>query len=167
MPRVKPNRVTPVSSVEEADLALARIAAINRDLAMLDAEYNRRADELKRTIAIEPSAPLRDELAQLTNGLEAFGESNRADLFPKQKTLELPHGFLGFRISSSISISKKTLELLKAAGKKLAILTKQAVDKDVLKTWSDADLAEFKAKRVTEDKFWFQVKDEEVARSRS
>jgi len=166
VPRIKPNRVAPVASVEEADQTLARIAEINRNLAALDADLNGKVDKLK-TQMVEICAPLRAERDQLTNGLEAFGESNRADLFPKQKTLELPHGFLGFRISSSISISKKTLELIKAAGKKLAIITKVSVDKDVLKTWSDSDLAEVKAKRVTEDKFWFEVKDEEVARSRS
>lgn len=163
MPRVKPNRVTPVSSVEEADQALARIAEINRQLGNIDANLNRKFDVAKAA-ATEEAAPLQDERQQLTNGLEAFGESNRADLFPKQKTLELPHGFMGFRISSSISISKKTLELLQAARKTVAIIVKRTVDKDVLKTWSDSDLAEFKAKRVTEDKFWFEVKDEEVAR---
>lgn len=163
MPRVKPDRVTPVASVDEADKALARIAEINRNLATIDAALNAKLDECK-TNAAALAAGLQDELAQLTNGLEAFGESNRADLFPKQKTLELPHGFMGFRLSSSISISKKTMELLQAARKTVAIIVKKSVDKDVLKTWSDADLAEFKAKRVTEDKFWFEVKDEEVAR---
>jgi len=163
VPRVKPNRVTPVASVEEADRALARIAELQRKCANIDANLNRKMDVDKAAAAAE-AAPYQDEILQLTNGLEAFGESNRADLFPKQKTLELTHGFMGFRISSSISISKKTLELLQAAKKLTAIIVRKTVDKNVLKTWSDSDLAEFKAKRVTVDEFWFTVKDEEVAR---
>lgn len=164
MKRVKPDKVYPIPTIADCDLALARIAKLQRRLAAVDAEMNEAIDQHKARCA-RATANDRAELEQLINGIEAYGESNRAALFPgREKTKELPHGFIGFRISSSISVSKKTLELLKAAGKKLAIIVKESVDRDVLKTWSDAELAEFKAKRNTEDKFWFQIKDEEVAR---
>jgi phage host-nuclease inhibitor protein Gam len=167
MSRIKPDRVTPVASLDECDRALARIAEINRQLAAADAVMNRKFD-VARAAAAEDSAPLKAELLQLTNGIEAFGESHKSELFSeRERSKELAHGFIGFRLSSAISVSKKTLDLLKQAGKRLAIIVKESVDKDVLKTWTEAQLAEYKAKRVTTDKFWFEVKDEEVARSRS
>ncbi|MCX7731605.1 MAG: host-nuclease inhibitor Gam family protein [candidate division WOR-3 bacterium] len=161
--RIKPNKVYPVSSLEECDQALARIAYLQRTLQKADAELNDKIDRLKAETALQ-TAQFRQELEQLINGVEAFGETHKAELFSKEKTRELPHGFIGFRSSTYISITQKTLSLLKKLGFSFCIRIKESVDKEKLAKLSDDQLAQVSAKRVTQDHFWFEVKDEEVAR---
>ena len=166
MPRVKPDRVYPVATLDECDKTLARIAQFQRSLAAADAAMNEAIDQAKGRCATS-TARDRAELEQLIDGIEAFGETHKAELFIGGKTQELAHGFIGFRQSTSISVSKKTLELLKQYKKGAAIKVTESVRKDVLLTWSDKDLAVVNAHKEIEDKFWFEVKDEEVARKPS
>jgi phage host-nuclease inhibitor protein Gam len=166
MSRIKPDRVYPVPTLADCDVALARIAKLQRALAAADAAMNETIDQAKARCATTTAGD-RAELEQIVNGIEAFGESNKAELFTGGKTQELAHGFIGFRQSTFVKITKKTLELLKQYRKVAALKITESVRKDVLMTWTDKDLATVNAHKEVEDKFWFEVKDEEVARSRS
>jgi phage host-nuclease inhibitor protein Gam len=166
VPRIKPDQVYPVPTLADCDVALARIAKLQRVLAAADAAMNATIDEAKNRCATTTAGD-RAELEQIVNGIEAFGESNKAELFTDGKTQELAHGFIGFRQSTFVKITKKTLALLVQFKKVTAYKVTKTVLKDVLKTWSDKDLATVGAHKEVEDAFWFEVKDEEVARSRS
>lgn len=91
--------------------------------------------------------------------LEAFATTHRAD-FRKQKSRKLNFGSLGWRKSTAIKITKKTLELIKQVftyGKAAAyIRTKESVDKDALAKLTDEQLASVKARRDNKDVFFVE-----------
>lgn len=161
--RAKPELVIAIPTVDEADNALAEIAGINRELAMIEVRMNETVDAAKGK-AKSQAEPLAERKVKLEAGLQAFAEVNKASYFSdRKKTLDLTHGFMGYRLSTVISIVKdKTLALLKQFKYTDAIRTKESVDKDVLGTWPAAKLAQVKAKKESEDVFWYEIKQEEV-----
>ena len=91
-----------------------------------------------------------------------YSEYNKEELFKDKKTIELTFGQFGFRQSTSISVKKNTLDLLKEHGFREAIKVKESVNKDILRDWSDERLALVNAKRVVKDSFWVEVKENPV-----
>jgi len=83
-------------------------------------------------------------------------------LLSDKKTIELTFGLFGYRQSTSISVKRDTLELLKKHGLEEAIVTKETPNKEVMRDWSEEKLALVDAKRVVEDKFWVEAKQNDV-----
>lgn len=106
--RVKPTLNIPtVSSLEEADAMLARIAARKRELSLLELGLKEDVDALKLKCA-EASEPIKQDIEVLEQALVRFGESKKTELFTRRRSVSLNFGILGFRASSSVKPMKKT-----------------------------------------------------------
>lgn len=80
--RVKPTLNIPtVSSLEEADAMLARIAARKRELSLLELGLKEDVDALKLKCA-EASEPIKQDIEVLEQALVRFGESKRRSFSP-------------------------------------------------------------------------------------
>jgi phage host-nuclease inhibitor protein Gam len=90
---------------------------------------------------------------------------NRSELFTKRKSLELPHGVIGFRQSTSIVAKAKVkmaqvLERLKDLGWSEAIKTSETVNKEAMREWADGKLEAVGMERKTKDQFYIEVSAE-------
>jgi len=85
-----------VTSWEDADSCLKRIAVMTASIQKDEAEYNKKEQELRNTLTIK-HAPMREQIQSLGLGLEDFCKEHRAD-FGDKKSKEMKHGIVSFRI---------------------------------------------------------------------
>lgn len=153
--------MAPVRNLDEANEALFEIARRRIELRRIDADAEEAINAIKDE-ANKKAAPLQQEIAFYESGLTAYAEMSRDDLFKDKKSVELNFGLIGYRKSTKISVTKHTLDLLKKEGLIDAIKVKETPNKDILADYPDETLKKIKAKRVIDDKFWYEVKEEEV-----
>lgn len=162
MARVRMDDYEKLETIDDVDGALKEIASLKRECALIDAEANEKIDRIKEQ-ATEKAKRFTTRIEELAKGIHLFAEANREEVFPKdQKTVELTFGLIGYRKSTKISITKSTLELIKENGFLDGIRTKEEIDRDALHDWDDAKLKSVKAKKVVEDIFWYEVKEEAI-----
>ncbi len=165
--RKKPSNLVLIETLAGADNALAEIARLQRDLERIETTLNKSIDKAKAT-AEELAAPIRARLGALDNGLLAFGEYHKEQVCQgKRRSVDLRFGSLGFHKSTDLKPMPKmtwakVLELLKSSNREAAIRTKEEVNKEVLNTFPDDELAEVGARRVPKDAFWYEVKQEQL-----
>lgn len=155
--RIKPKSLYPIKDLIEANVILGKIAQLKRDIICFETDAQNKIDHIK-DITAGKIHPLAKEINKLELSLSAFGHTNKDELFKDYKTAELNFGFIGFRKSTKITIVRQTLKLLKQLKYLDAIITKESVNKDALATYPAEKLAEVKAKRKSEDKFWYEIK---------
>jgi phage host-nuclease inhibitor protein Gam len=146
-----------IADLNAADDTLRRIAEAKAEIAKLEGKVNLRLDEVKDRFRTD-CEPLLAEIAKLEKSLSVYAEYNRCELFKDKKTLELIFGFIGYRQSTSISITKDTLGLLEKYGYTNAIAIKKTVDKEAMRDWDDERLELVAATRNVDDKFWLETK---------
>jgi len=161
--RIKPQSVI-ITTVEQAKVAMAEMAEIERSLAAIEADMNENIDIVKRNADAE-AAPHQERKKALATALNGFAEVNRGELFTKRKSLELPHGVIGFRQSTSIVAKAKVkmaqvLEKLKDLGWGEAIKTSETVNKEAMREWTDGKLEAVGMERKTKDQFYIEVSAE-------
>ncbi len=100
--RKKPANLYPVRDLAEANGVLAEIGALKRRKERIDQDLSDRVDQLKAE-AEAKAAPILERIASLENGLLAFAEYNKADVFGERRSKELTHGVLGYRKSTEIA----------------------------------------------------------------
>jgi phage host-nuclease inhibitor protein Gam len=166
MARQKPKNLYPVKDLAAANKALAEIAELKRSIKAQEAAMNDEIDRLKAETEAAV-APLQAKMASLENGLLAFAEFNKDELFVDKRSKDLDFGSLGYRRSKEIKpMPKKTLAMvlgkLKELGFTEAIRVKESVNKDELSQWSDEKLALVDARRVEKDTFWYEVAEHEI-----
>ncbi len=164
--RVKPDLMVYVKSLDDANAALGEIAGIKRRIEAAEAEMNDKIDQIKAETAAKIE-PLANRLKALENGLLAYSEFNRDELFKKKKSIELAFGLLGYRKSTMVKpLPRKkwadVLERLDEMNFQEAVLVKKRPNKDVLRQWSDERLELVYARKVSKETFWYEVKEEEV-----
>ncbi|MDR0557933.1 MAG: host-nuclease inhibitor Gam family protein [Treponema sp.] len=111
MARLKPN-VGKIKTIEGANLALKEIGMLEHELAAIDAEADKRIAEIKAQGAKQGEG-IRKRIVDLSALLGSYAEYNRDELFRDRKTVDFSFGSFGYRKSTSISVKKTTLELLK------------------------------------------------------
>ncbi|MFA7174862.1 MAG: host-nuclease inhibitor Gam family protein [Kiritimatiellia bacterium] len=166
MARQKPKNLYPIKNLAEANTALAEIAEMKRTVKATESSMNDEIDRLKAE-AEASVAPLLSKMGNLENGLLAFAEFNKDELFVDKRSKELDFGSLGYRRSKEIKpAAKKTLAMvlgkIKSLGFAEAIRTKESVNKDELAQWTDEKLALVDARRVEKDTFWYEVAEQEI-----
>jgi phage host-nuclease inhibitor protein Gam len=135
MARLKPV-IGKIKSLGDANLAPREIGTPGRGLAAIDADADRRMAEIKAESAKQGEG-IRKRIVDLSAALGAYAEYNRDDLFKDKKTVELTFGSFGFRKSTSISVRKTTLELLKKLRMDRFIRIKEEPDKEALAELED------------------------------
>jgi phage host-nuclease inhibitor protein Gam len=155
---------------EKVDAALARIAAHQREIDRIEAELNEGIDN-QNAAAGQAAREHVIAVANVTASLKAKALENRAELFGGAKTLNLPHGELGFRSSTSLCLARKNktwddvLEDLIGQGQLDAVRVIREVNKDVLKAWPDKTLAAFDLRLKTTEKFFVKPDVEKLQRT--
>jgi phage host-nuclease inhibitor protein Gam len=160
--RSKPQMDTiKVTSLSEADSLLRQISDINARLRGLESAVDIAMNELKEDMKLT-AQPMIEEKERLEKSLAIYAEYNKGELFNDKKTIELTFGLFGYRQSTSIGVKASTLELLRKHGFIEAIVTKETPNKDVMRDWSTERLGLVDAKRVVEDKFWVEAKQNDT-----
>jgi len=160
MARIKPG-VKKIETIEDANLVLKEIGLLESDLDAIDSEAHKAIAELKEQAAKSGEAK-RKRIAELSSLLGAYAEYNRTELFKDKKSLRLSFGSFGYRKSTSISVKKTTLELLKRLGLSAYIRTKEEPDKEAMANMSDDALHQVDAVRKIKDEFFCETDKEEI-----
>jgi len=123
-------------SLEEAAEYISRIGEEQREINGIQNRLNEKVEKLKSQAMAETSQR-EATISELVEGLFIFAESHRNKLTEegKKKTIELPTGIFGWRITPpavSLKNVKEVLTELIKRGLKRFIRTKQEVDKEAM-----------------------------------
>jgi phage host-nuclease inhibitor protein Gam len=168
MARVKPAiNVTVIKSLEEADSLLGRIAALQRNIDLIETGLNDDIDALKLKAAAE-AEPFRQEAAELGEALCRYATYNKPDLFKDRKSLELTFGQIGFRQSTKVAPASRKItweqvvQTLLDRGMDDYIRVKREADKEALKALSEEEYKSIGLKLDKEDKFFYEIASQEL-----
>lgn len=167
MARCKPKNVYPIKDLKVANAALAEVLELKRKIDEVQLKMNEQIDRIKAETEVEV-APLQTRIKGIENGLAAFADLKKEELFSEKRTVEMDFGQMGFRKSSEVKTKPKVtwgmvLGKLKDLSLTAAIRTKETVNKEELGQWPDERLETVGARRVKKDTFWYEV-DEEVVK---
>ncbi|WP_032122024.1 host-nuclease inhibitor Gam family protein [Clostridium amazonitimonense] len=146
---------------EEVDLTLKEIAEYEMEIEKIQADMNQNIHDVKLDAEMK-AKPLQDKIEMLGLYVKDFVEENKAELNGKTKTLNF--GKTGFRLSTKLVIRKaeSILENLKRFKMQDCINTKETINKDVLKKYSEEDIIKVGASLKKEDVFWYETEREEL-----
>lgn len=148
---------------EEVNLCLKEFGECKITIESIEAEMNIKINDVKLE-ADKLSKPLKENIKKLEKQIEDFVDEHKFDI--DGKTKELTFGKIGFRQVSKISIPNKKIEKiisnLKKFGMEQCIKITETINKDVLSTYSDKDIAKIGASRKVEDKFWCEPNYEKI-----
>ena len=163
MARTKPKAMV-IADMKQAEAALGRLAQLDRQLRSVDIDLQETIDQAKANAKAEAD-PLRLRRKELADALCAFATVNKADLFGKKRSLDLAFGTIGFRRATKLVTKAKVtlamvLEKLRDYGFTDAIRTREAVDKEAMRGWSDDKLESVGMARRVDDDFFIEVPEE-------
>lgn len=160
--RSKPTtEIKKITSLSEADHTLHKIADLRATIRQAEAEADIAVNAIKDKLK-ETCTPMLDEISSLEKSLAVYSEYNKEELFKDKKTIELTFGLFGFRKSTSISVKRDTIDLLKEHGFTDAIRLKETPNKEVLGEWSEDRLKLVHVTRRVKDGFWIETKENDV-----
>ena len=122
MARLKP-QVGKIDTLDQANLVLKEIGLLEKELEAIDAEAHKQIAEIKADAA-KKGEGIRKRIADDSALLSAYAGYNKAELFKDKKSVQLSFGVFGYRKSTSISVKKTTLQLLRKLGLTKCILVK-------------------------------------------
>lgn len=170
MARVKPNNLHPVKSLDDANEAIREIGELKRIIAGIEDRMNDDIDAIKANAA-EEAANYRARLESLTNGIHAFAELRKGELFSdKLRSVKLDFGTIGFRRSHEIGLAKgftwkAVLAKLRELSFKDAIRVKEEADKEILGSWPTEKLEFVGCVKKEKDTFWLEIDEVKLAAS--
>ena len=160
MARLKPP-VGKIETLDQANLVLKEIGLLEKELEGIDAEAHKQIAEIKAGAAKQGEA-IRKRIVDASARLGAFAEYNRDELFKDRKSVTVSFGSFGYRKSTSISVKKTTLELLKKLNLTKYIRIKEEADKDAMAALDDETLAQVDSVRKVKDDFFCEADKEEI-----
>jgi phage host-nuclease inhibitor protein Gam len=140
MARLKP-QVGKIENLDEANMVLKEIGILEKELEGIDAEAHKQIAEIKESAANKGKA-LRKRVVDDSERLSAYASYNKDELFKEKRSIQLSFGSFGYRKSTSISIRKTTLELLKKLNLTKYIRVKEEVDKETMSELDDDTLSQ-------------------------
>jgi len=158
--RIKPH-LGKIKSLDEANLVLKEIGLLEKELEGIDSEAHKQIAEVKEAAASKGQG-IRKRIVEAASQLGAYAEYNKEELFKDRKSIQLSFGLFGYRKSTSISVKKTTLELLKKLNLDDCILTKEEPSKEAMANLDDETLAQVDAVRKIKDDFFCQADKEEI-----
>ena len=145
-----------VNSWEDVNKALKLKGECELTLDTLEAEMNMKINDVKLETE-KLSKPLKEKVKELEEQIKDFTEENKAEIEGRTKILTF--GKVGFRLSSNLS---KIIENLRKFGMENCIKVSESVNKDILGTYSNKDIAKVGATKKAEDKFWCEADKERI-----
>ena len=158
--RFKPE-TSKLETLEDVNLAMRDIGLWQRELDAIDTQANKEIAEVK-TRSSKAGEPLRDKISATVAKIQAFAEYNKDEYFIDRKSVDLSFGTMGWRKSTSISVKKTTLELLKKLKLTRCIRIKEEPNKETMAELDDDTLASVDAVRKVKNDFFVEAKTEEV-----
>ncbi|MEL5720322.1 MAG: host-nuclease inhibitor Gam family protein, partial [Treponemataceae bacterium] len=152
MARYKPS-TGKLENLNDVDLALKEIGVMERELEVIDAKANEKILAIKND-AKKKGEVMRKNIAELSAKIGSYAEYNKDELFKDRKSVNLTFGVFGFRKSTSISVKKTTVELLKKLNLFDFLNIKETPDKDKMSAMDDETLAQVDAVRKVKDDFF-------------
>ncbi len=170
MARSKPSNLHPVRNIDEANDAIREIGELKRIVTDIENRMNDDIATLKSEAAAD-AAPHRSRLEALENGVYAFAEMKKDELFDdKKRSVKLDFGIIGYRRSSEIvtkkgSTWKSVLSRLREFAFGDAIRVKEEPDKEVMKGWPIERLELVGCEKQERDRFWYEIDEVKLAAS--
>lgn len=152
-----------LKSWEEVDNTLKQIREAEIELGRIAADAERCMIDIRQQ-AEESAQPYKDKIKQMELQLKEFTITNKADL--KGKTMELAFGRVGFRMSTRLVLPKAletVIRQLRKNGMGDCIITKESVNKEILKTYDETTILSVGASLKKEDTFWYETRQEKIA----
>ena len=148
----------PVPDWNHADEFVRRIGDLQMQINQAEETAKDNINEIKADLA-EKVKPIQETIKLYVRSLEAFAVLHTKE-FGKKRSRKLNFGILGWRKSTSISIKKNTVEIIKRvfakAQQKFYIRVKESVDKEALAKLTDEQLASVGARRKEKDVFFVE-----------
>ncbi|MBP3487303.1 MAG: host-nuclease inhibitor Gam family protein [Roseburia sp.] len=138
--------------IGEAENEIAAIEAeMNNDIAKIKAAAKVKVKEHENVIKVQ-------ELM-----IQQYASAHREDM--KEKTYKLAFGSVGYRLSTRLILPKEIkpiIENLRKRGMMDCLSTEVKVNKDVLNTYSEADIVAVGGKLKKKDTFWYKTAKDTV-----
>jgi phage host-nuclease inhibitor protein Gam len=160
MARLKP-QVGKIETLDQANMVLKEIGLLERELEAIDAEAHRLIADIKADAA-KKGEGIRKRIADDSALLGAYAEYNRDELFKDRKSVTLSFGTFGYRKSTSISVKKTTLELLKKLKLDKYIRVYEEPDKEAMADLDDETLAQLDSVRKVKNAFFCEADKDEI-----
>lgn len=146
-----------LKSFQAVDGALLQMSDLNRAIELEKSACNELVDQIKEDCK-QRIKPLADEMKALELSIKEFCDS-RKDEFSAVKTKRLVHGSVGYRLSTTVTITDPafTLEQLRTRGLTQCIRVKEECDKDAIKQLTLAEIAEIGANLNTRNTFGYEL----------
>jgi len=160
MARLKP-QMGKIVTLDEVNLVLKEIGLLEKELEGIDTEAHKEIAEIKAAAA-KRGETIRKRIVDASARIGAYAEYNRDELFKDKKTVQLSFGSFGYRKSTSISVKKTTLELLKKLKLDKYIRVKEEPDKEAMSDLDDDTLSQVDSVRKIKDDFFCEADKEEI-----
>lgn len=168
MARVKPQNLHPIHNIDEANEALMEIGELQRIQKDIELRMNDDIAKIKAGAEQDAAGHMARRTA-LENGLMAYADTNKVELFKDRRSVDLNYGSIGYRKSTELatvkgSTWKTVLGKLKELAFKEAIRTKEEPDREIMSQWPDERLELVGCQRREKDTFWLEINEEELAK---
>lgn len=153
-----------IDNFDDVTNALIEIGTLTAEIERIDNKADAEIAKTKEKAA-QAGGPMRDKIKEIEAALALFGENHKNEICkPPKRSTDLAVGTVGFRESTSISVKKDTLPLLKKLFPKgnSAIRVKEEINKEELKSWKPENLAKINAAKKTKDTFYYEIVRDEV-----
>lgn len=159
--RIKPDPHV-VADLDQAEAALAEIAALDRKLEAISSAMQETIDTAKAN-ASQQANPLLARRKELADAVAVFAKLNRQAIFVGAKSVDMGFGIIGFRASSKIIQLKgvtaaMTLEKLHQFNFADAIRVKEEINKEAMVNWPPERLELVGLKKQESDTFYIEIK---------
>jgi len=146
-----------IPSWDHADQYVRHVGELKTKIAAAEQNATKQMEGIKAALA-KTVKPLQEEIYLVSKSLGDFCEAHKGE-FVKARSKKLNHGTVGWRKSTFITVTKKTLGLIKDVfGRKAAayIHVKETPDKEALAKLTDEELAGVSARRRVTDDFFVE-----------
>ena len=152
-----------LKSWEEVDNTLKQIREAEIELSALSVSAEKCILDIKQQTE-EAAQPYKDQIKKLELQIKEFAVTTQADL--TGKTREMAFGRIGFRLSTKLVLPKAlepVIKQLRKNGMGDCIVTKESVNKEILKTYDENTIIGVGGSLKKEDTFWYETKQEKIA----
>ena len=150
-----------LKSWEEVDMVLKEIAENELAIEEIETSMNKQLHDIKLEAELK-AEPHQENIKRLGLCVKEFVDNNKAEL--DGKTKQLNFGKTGFRLSTKVVIKSvsKVIESLINFKMVDCIVTKESINKDVLKKYPEDDIIKVGASLKKEDTFWYETERDKL-----
>ena len=157
------------TAVGKVEGLLAESARIKRKLAAIENKMNEDMDTIRKRAELAGASDTA-RVKEIETEIALIAKLNRRELFPgKAKSREFAFGLIGYRKGSGKIKQRSKVKVgdilakLREYGLETAIKTKESLNLDAMKDWTDDRLESIGMRRQTQERFFVEVKTEKLS----